>query len=97
MAYIFMDESGDLSFNEKRWTSKFFNITFLYIKQRKIADSIMKKLHQRKKWKWNKINDSFFHSCHERKDTILKWLQIMSNKELYIMNLSINKKNFKVN
>lgn len=94
MAYIYMDESGDLTFNWKVWTSKFFNITFLYLQNKRIADSIMKKIHQRKIWRWEKISDSFFHSCHERKETILKWLQIIAQKNLYVMNLSINKSKF---
>ena len=97
MAYIYMDESGDLAFKETVWVSKFFNITFLYVQNKRIPDSIMKKIHQRKRWKWQKMNDSFFHSCHERKETIIKWLQIMHTKDLYIMNLSINKSKFHKN
>lgn len=97
MAYIYMDESWDLTFKTTPWNSKFFNITFLYVQNKRTVDSIIKKLHQWKKWRWEKINDSFFHSCHERKETIIKWLQIISNKDLYIMNLSINKENFNVN
>ena len=97
MAYIYMDESGDLTFNWKVWTSKFFNITFLYVQNKRVADSVIKKLHQWKLWRWEKITDNFFHSCHERKETVLKWLQIISKKDLYIMNLSINKNKFQIN
>ena len=96
MAYIYMDESGDLTFKQSIWVSKFFNITFLYVENKRTVDSIMKKIHQWKKWKWEKISDSFFHSCHERKSTVIKWLEIAANKELYIMNLSINKTNFNI-
>jgi len=97
MAYIYMDESGDLAFSWKIWTSKFFNITFLYVQNKRISDSIIKKLHQWKLWRWEKITDSFFHSCHERKETVFKWLQIIAQKDLYIMNLSINKNRFQTN
>jgi len=42
------------------------------VQEKKIVENIMKKLHQRKKSKGEKITDSFFHSCHERKETIIK-------------------------
>jgi hypothetical protein len=44
MAYIYMDESGDLGFNRsKNRTSRFFIITFLIVKDDKIPNLVMKK------------------------------------------------------
>ena len=94
MAYIFMDESWDLSFKNTPWNSHFFHITFLYVQEKKIVENIMKKIHQRKKSKGETITDSFFHSCHERKETIIKWLKIIATKNILIMNLSLNKLKF---
>ena len=56
MAYIYMDESGDLGFDfQRRRTSKFFVITLLFVKKRcpvekivrKVFDSLPKKVRQR--------------------------------------------------
>ena len=41
MAYIFMDESWDLSNIEIAGNTKFFNITFLCCKDKKITDAII--------------------------------------------------------
>lgn len=46
MAYIFLDESGDLGFNfNKKGTSKFFLITFLFVAgSNKAITKIVRKL-----------------------------------------------------
>ncbi len=45
MAYIFLDESGDLGFNfKKRKTSKFFVITFLFAKDKRVLERMVKKI-----------------------------------------------------
>lgn len=45
MAYIFMDESGDLGFDfSKQKTSRYFVITFLMIEDHKIGDVVIKKI-----------------------------------------------------
>jgi len=45
MAYIFLDESGDLGFDfKKRKTSKFFVITFLFAKDKKVVERMVKKI-----------------------------------------------------
>ncbi|HMO79133.1 MAG TPA: DUF3800 domain-containing protein [Candidatus Paceibacterota bacterium] len=44
MAYIFLDESGDLGFNfTKRKTSKFFIVTFLFTKNKNELEKMVKK------------------------------------------------------
>jgi len=44
MAFIFLDESGDLGFNfKKKKTSKFFVITFLFVKDKGPIEKIVKK------------------------------------------------------
>ena len=45
MAYIFLDESGDLGFDfKKKKTSKFFVITFLFAKDKKVVERMVKKI-----------------------------------------------------
>jgi hypothetical protein len=47
MAYIYMDESGDLGFDmTKSRTSRFFVITFLITKDEKTPNIIIKKFFQ---------------------------------------------------
>lgn len=45
MAYIFLDESGDLGFDfQKRKTSKFFVITFLFSRDKRILEKMVKNI-----------------------------------------------------
>ena len=45
MAYIFLDESGDLGFDfKKQKTSKFFVITFLFAKDKRVIERMVKKI-----------------------------------------------------
>ena len=45
MAYIFMDESGELGFDfKKKKTSKFFVVTFIFTKDKSNLDKIIKKV-----------------------------------------------------
>ena len=90
MAYIYMDESGDLSNIEVLGNTKFFNITFLYCKDKKIPNVIMKKLNRWMLGKWIKVVGTF-HACHEKESSILKALKLISEKDILIMNLRIDK------
>ena len=63
MAYIYMDESGDLGFDiTKSRTSKFFVITFLVTKDGKTTNIIMKKSFNWMKHKKIKIKWWVFHA-----------------------------------
>lgn len=93
MAYIYMDESGDLSNIEILWNTKFFNITFLYCKDKRTPNSIIKKLNRWMLWKWIKVV-WIFHACHEKESSILKALRLVSQKNIHIMNLRIDKSKF---
>lgn len=45
MAYIFMDESGDLGFNfKKKKTSQYFVVTFIFTKDKGPLEKIVKKI-----------------------------------------------------
>ena len=90
MAYIYMDESGDLSNIEVVWNTKFFNITFLYCYDKKILDNIIKKLNHWMLWKWIKVV-WMFHACHEKESSILKALKLISQRDVFVMNLRIDK------
>ena len=45
MAYIFLDESGDLGFNfKKKKTSKYFVVTFLFVREKVLLEKIVKEI-----------------------------------------------------
>lgn len=90
-----MDESGDLSNVEIPWNTKFFNITFFYCKDKKIPDSIIKKLNHWMLWKWIKIVGAF-HACHEKESSIIKALKFISEKDVIIMNLRITSSGYNI-
>lgn len=90
MSYIFMDESWDLWF-DKKWSSKYFIITFLFQKQEKTSELIMKKLFHRLKGKKVKIRWWVFHCCKEDRVNIIKALRLIEEKDLSCMTLILNK------
>ena len=90
MAYIFMDESWDLWF-DKKWSSKYFVVTFLFQNDEKTSDSIIKKLFHRLKGKKVKIRSWVFHCCKESENNIKKALTLIKDKKLACMALILNK------
>ena len=92
MSYIFMDESGDLGFDfNKRGTSSFFLITFLFSKNRRNIENCVKKVHGglRKKYK-KKIG--VLHAYVEEPVTRKRLLTLLSEKDCRIMTILLNKK-----
>jgi len=60
MAYIFLDESGDLGFNfKKKKTSKFFVVTCLFVENKKPFEKIVKKTHSELKKKYKNLIRQF--------------------------------------
>ena len=56
MSYIFMDESGNLGFNfNKRGTTSYFLITFLFSKSKRPIEKCVKKVHLGLRKKYKKI------------------------------------------
>lgn len=45
MSYIFLDESGDLGFEDSKTNSKFFIITVIFTPNKKSIEKIVKKVH----------------------------------------------------
>jgi len=55
MGYIFLDESGDLSFNfKKEKTSKIFVITCLFVENKRPIEKIIRKTHSELKKKYKR-------------------------------------------
>lgn len=92
MAYIFLDESGDLGFDfTKARTSKFFVITFLFSKDKRPLEKIVSKTHSELKKKYQR-KGGVLH-CHSEKEVTRKrLLKRLAEKEVAIMTVFLNKK-----
>lgn len=85
MVYIYMDESWDLGFSQKEWSSRFFIVTCLMVQNPKDVEIIMKNVRKWAWWKGIKINGTFFHSNKESKDLVQKILKITMTKPVNVI------------
>lgn len=92
MAYIFLDESGDLGFDfKKKGTSKFFVVTFLFIEgSKKPIDKIVKKTHSELTGKI-KRRIGVLHAVNEKPVTRQRLLKRLTAKDCTIMAIYLNK------
>jgi len=92
MAYIFLDESGDLGFNfQKRKTSKFFIITCLFTGNKSPLEKIVKNIHSELKKKY-KRRFGVLHCVKEKPITRKRLLRRLNEKDCIIMTIYLNKK-----
>ena len=92
MAYIFLDESGDLGFNfKKKGTSRFFVVTFLFIPEQKgYFEKIVKKTHSELSTK-HKRRIGVLHSVKEKPITRQRLLRRLAQRDCSIMVIYLNK------
>lgn len=92
MAYIYMDESGDLGFNDYELNSKFFIITFLIANNEKEISNVMKNLY---KWmegkKVRRKKSAFFHANQEWKASVKRALDLASRRDIRVVSLVLQK------
>ena len=90
MAYIYMDESGDLGAFEN-WGSQYFIITFLVSKSEKDMEIIMKNVRKRAAWSKMKIYWTFFHSNNLSKKVIKRCLDLTSRRDIFVVSIIADK------
>jgi len=91
MAYIFLDESGDLGFDfTRKRTSKYFIITFLFCESKKPIEKLIKNIHKglRKKYK---MKSGVLHASHEEPVTCTRFCKDITTKDCKIMVIYLNK------
>ncbi len=97
MAYIFMDESGDLGFDfSKKKTSKFFIISFLFVDgemEKKRVGKIVKKVFSNFSKKEVKFHHNALHAYKETPTIRTQILGSLSKMPVSIMSICLNKKN----
>ena len=92
MAYIFLDESGDLGFNlKKKGTSKNFLISFLFVTgMKRPLEKVIKKTHSELS-KSIKKRVGVLHATNEKPITRQRLLKRISEKSCTIMTIYLNK------
>ncbi len=92
MAYIYMDESWDLGFNDYELNSKFFLVTFLISNNEKEISNVMKNLY---KWmegkKVRRKKSAFFHANQEWKASVKRALDLASRRDIKVVSLILQK------
>jgi len=92
MAYIFLDESGDLGFNFKnRKTSRFFVITALFVKNKASIEKIVNKIFHEFKQSGPKNHAGVLHCVKETPKTRKKLLNSLNAKDIHIVAIYLNK------
>lgn len=95
MAYIFLDESGNLGFDfTKKKTSKYFVITFLFIKNeedKKSTGKIVKKIFKSFTKKEIKYHYGILHAYKEKPQTRINLLKRLNLQDVSVIAIYLNK------
>jgi hypothetical protein len=92
MAYIFLDESGDLGFHKGKKTSEYFVITILATQDKKPIEKVVKKVHRLLRIKIKRLSGGVLHCYKEKPATRKKLLSRLHQLPLSIMVICLNKK-----
>jgi hypothetical protein len=92
MAYIFLDESGDLGFQKGKKTSEYFVITILACEDKKLIERAVKKIHHSLRKKVKRLSGGILHCYKEKPATRKKMLARLHVLPLSIMVICLNKK-----
>lgn len=91
MSFIFMDESGDLGFDfNKKGTTSYFLITFLFSKNKRPIEKCVKKIHSGLRRKYKKVG--VLHAYIEELVTKKRLLSLIAKKDCKVMTILLNKK-----
>lgn len=92
MAYIFMDESGDLGFDfRKKGTSRFFVVTLIFCSVRRPIEKVVKKTFKSLPLKVQRTHPGCLHATKERPKTRIKLLNLLNQQDLSIVAIYLNK------
>jgi hypothetical protein len=92
MAYIFLDESGDLGFDPKKKSSKCFVIAFMFVENKGPVEKVIKKVARSLSKKELKKHVGVLHACKEKPKTRTKILGALNEKKISILSIYLNKK-----
>lgn len=89
MAYILLDESGDLGFSFPR-SSRFFIVTVIFTESKRHLEKIAKKIHKGLRKKFKKVG--VLHAYNEMPITRQRLLREISQSDCSILAIVLNKK-----
>lgn len=93
MAYIFLDESGDLGFDfKKEKTSKFFVITCLFVSNAASVEKSIKKIFKNFTAKERQFHHGVLHCFKETPKIRTKVLLLLNEKDISVIAIYLNKK-----
>jgi len=88
MAYIFLDESGDLGFSKK--SSKWFLFTIVLTNDHRSLEKVIKKIHRKLSKKYKRVAE--LHAYHSQSSIKIKVLeQIAKLKDVKVLCTILNK------
>lgn len=91
MAFIFLDESGDLGFKKDKKFSQFFLITALAVQDKKPIEKIVKKVYSELRKKVKRLSGGILHAYKEKPTTRKKLLQLLARQNCKILIIILNK------
>jgi hypothetical protein len=92
MAYILLDESGDLGFDfSKKKTTRFFIITILFTQSKRPIEKCVRLVHRSLREKYRRIH-SVLHAVEEEPITRQRMLKKLADKDCALMTIYLNKK-----
>lgn len=90
MAYILLDESGDLGFSFSRGSSSYFLITIIFTEQKRKLEKIARKIFRTLRKKDRKRSN--LHAYYEQPITRQRLLKELQTTDCKIMTIVLNKK-----
>jgi len=92
MAYIFLDESGDLGFDfSKKKTSQYFIITFMFVHRKRPVEKIIKTIFSGFSKTQIKRHAGVLHAHKETQRTREIVLSELARKDISILSICLNK------
>ena len=91
MSFIFLDESGDLGFNNnQKGSSNFFVITLLFVKEKRPIEKVISKIYSEIKKK-HKVHGGVLHCYNQKPELRVKLLKNISSKNISVMCIYLDK------
>ncbi len=92
MAYIFLDESGDLGFDfDKKGTSQSFVVALMFTDNRRSIEKVVKKVFVGLPSKVKKKHTGCLHAVKEKPKTRIKLLGLLNQQDISIITIILNK------
>ena len=92
MAYIFLDESGDLGFDfRKKKTSKYFVIACMFVTEKRPVEKIVRKIFSGFSKKEVRFHGGTLHAFKEKPATRQRLLNGLNEKDVTILSIYLNK------